>query len=413
MSTKKTIKYIKTISIIIVLILDMLLSTKQYSFAETTEEPTSEQKIEYRATKITKVNDTNQLKVEIWIHNLKFTGFDLRTQYDNTEITPSDPTTNDKLDLTAEDNFGEAAQNVVFTNGFDKLLEVMNVTENANEMRYVYSILPTTTLPTDSEYIKNDSEHGIYISCQGDVQIGYMTFAIDNIEANENDIELKSDLITPMTGVRLIVYGDASLNMQSETLFEFTVEAQTGTFEGSVDTSLLTKRTTGKNIATIRAYKMDDVNAKFNLTGIENNFAKKYKDDLHDLLLTLKPEKEIVSNDDGTFKLDLKPSSYLIMIDKPGYIDDMFKNVEIKTSKKVDVGKRTLIPGDINKDGCVTILDLSLLKKNNNATTKSTNYEERFDVNNDGKVNVKDISYVKAKNKKYRKIIDMTGLSNL
>ena len=413
MSTKKTIKYIKTISIIIVLILDMLLGTKQYSFAETTEEPTSEQKIEYRATKITKVNDTNQLKVEIWIHNLKFTGFDLRTQYDNTEITPSDPTTNDKLDLTAEDNFGEAAQNVVFTNGFDKLLEVMNVTENANEMRYVYSILPTTTLPTDSEYIKNDSEHGIYISCQGDVQIGYMTFAIDNIEASENDIELKSDLITPMTGVRLIVYGDASLNMQSETLFEFTVEAQTGTLKGKVDTSAETKYTTGKNVATIRVYKMEDVDSKFNLTGIENKFAKTYSDDLHDLLLTLTPTKEVTSDDDGTFTIPLKPSSYLVEIDKPGYIDEIFKNVEIKTSKTVDIGMVSLIPGDLNKDGNIDVSDLALITNANRLKKGDKAFEERFDLNDDGVVDVSDITFVIINNRKYRKITDMTGKSNL
>ena len=54
------------------------------------------------------------------------------------------------------------------------------------------------------------------------------------------------------------------------------------------------------------------------------------------------------------------------------------------------------IPGDVNGDGTVDIIDLGLLAEDYGLTSASPNWNENADINNDGAVDIFDIGITSA-----------------
>ena len=93
------IKKLGKLSIVCVLLLNLSLNIFYHKSYAGVLQPTDDQKIEYRATSVKKVNSKYQLRIEIWLHHLTFKGFALRTNYDSNQIKPSDPTLNTEIQL--------------------------------------------------------------------------------------------------------------------------------------------------------------------------------------------------------------------------------------------------------------------------------------------------------------------------
>ena len=103
----------------------------------------------------------------------------------------------------------------------------------------------------------------------------------------------------------------------------------------------------------------------------------------------------IVTNTDGTFKIDLLPGEYDILIDKSGYLDYIVTNIEVTIGAVINIGNKTIEAGDINKVGVVDGSDI--LAINAACVTGFFNSEERiahkssYDINGDGAIDGSDV----------------------
>ena len=114
-------------------------------------------------------------------------------------------------------------------------------------------------------------------------------------------------------------------------------------------------------------------------------------DDVHDKLIAL-DSGNYKTNDDGTYEIYVVPGKYDVLIDKPGYLDHIYTDTVVEENEKVDLGYKELVAGDLNKDGIVNVVDLSLFMNEYGSQEIDDAYDIKYDFNEDGKVNVVDLS---------------------
>lgn len=146
-----------------------------------------------------------------------------------------------------------------------------------------------------------------------------------------------------------------------------------------------TNSTTGIYKADIRIYKTEEVNE---ITNWE-------EEDVHDKLLTINSQDD-ETKDDGTYEIYVTPGEYDILLDKAGYLDHIYTAKRVNEGDIIDLGYRELIPGDINKDGTIQILDLSQLMNVFGINSTNSNYNVKYDFNEDTEVQILDLSYIMA-----------------
>ena len=203
-----------------IIILILLLATGYHTKVEAaTLVPLDNQKVEYRASKLETNNGSDQLTVEVWIHNLKFKGIDIRTSYDNTLISPSSISTNTEIDVNSEVGI---PSNFTFENDFGKYMDMFSLENTKGELRNVFSLLGSSERTGTNEYLKTDATIGDYVDISGDVLIGKMTFKkLADSKITTSTIALKQATTSPTTGIKLNI--DGTDNYQAESLFEFTL----------------------------------------------------------------------------------------------------------------------------------------------------------------------------------------------
>ena len=409
------LKKLRILSIVCVILLNFAVAVfYNESYADVLN-PTDDQKIEYRATSVKKVNSKYQLRVEIWLHHLTFKGFALRTSYDRDQIKPSNPSSN--IEITLSDYFAMTPGNITLVNGFEKFLEVdswsLEEEDEEGVLDLTYTILGDDERTGTNQYLHTEDPTNNYIQIDGDVQIGYMTFILDDRSVSEDAAQIMIGELSPITGVKLIIDGNDEYDAQE--LFEFVVVPQKGILRGSVDTTKQTKNTTGKHQAVIRVFKEEEVEnllmswQGWDWTGLDNNFQKKKTDAFHDQIdANLVEEEKINTDDDGLYEIELDPGTYFVIIDKLGYLDVMYYNITIEAMGVIDLGKKELTPGDINKDGQVQVKDKTLMTQKYGQPV-STGSNDELDFNNDNKITIADKTMVTQNYGKTREIIDMTG----
>ncbi len=176
-----------------------------------------------------------------------------------------------------------------------------------------------------------------------------------------------------------------------------------GTLKGNIYTKA-TETTTGKHIAKIRVFKVEEIAKTIDWEEVKTNFAKLGTDNLHDRLTQVSEVIEVETNDDGTYEINLLVGNYDILIDKPGYLDHIYTNVEITENNSVDKGTKQLEAGDVNKDGIIQIKDKAATTQNNGIKQDNADYKEDYDVNNDGIINLYDKGIVTQNNGEKREI---------
>lgn len=202
----------------IILLIMQILTLYQSKVEASTLTPADNQKVEYRASKLATNNGSQQLTVEVWIHNLKFKGIDIRTNYDTTLISPSD-STNTEIDVNSATGIPSF---FTFSNDFGKYMDMFSLENTKGELRNVFSLLGSTERTGTNEYLKTDATTGDYVEITGDVLIGKMTFKmLSDAKVTTSTISLKSATTSPTTGIKLNI--DGTDNYQAESLFEFTL----------------------------------------------------------------------------------------------------------------------------------------------------------------------------------------------
>ena len=170
---KKLIKI--NLIVLIICICTIAASCKIVMADSTTIEPTTNQYIELRATKIKDVEGNGkQVIFELWGHDIKFKGFDVRFSYDGNIFSTSNLITNEECD--------DETQYFVFENEFVDNLDIFSVPYTGNTdagIRLVLSLKPPVT---ESEHIKNDENLGTIIDTTGDVLLGKLSFKMSSDE---------------------------------------------------------------------------------------------------------------------------------------------------------------------------------------------------------------------------------------
>ncbi len=172
--------------------------------------------------------------------------------------------------------------------------------------------------------------------------------------------------------------------------YTVTIKRPYGIIEGSIETPL-TQSTTGKYTAEVKVYKSTDVSEVFDWNEVESNG----KEQLHEQLLELS-SINYTTDDNGNYKIYVIPDKYDILIDKAGYLDLIFKEVEVKENETKQLDHKELFAGDVNKDGVVQIKDLTALLNVFGISSTDHEYEIKYDFNEDLGIQIKDLTALLA-----------------
>lgn len=185
-----------------------------------------------------------------------------------------------------------------------------------------------------------------------------------------------------------------------ENEYQITIKRPYGTIKGSI----YTESTDSKGIykSDIRIYKSSDVEKVIDWnTIVEGN-----SDDVHEKLLSLESQN-YETNDDGTYEIYLIPGTYDVLIDKECYLDHIYTSVILGENEKAEFGQKTLIPGDVNKDGVVQLQDLTaLMNYYGIVSSDGAEYNDNIglDFNEDDQIQLQDFTILMGSYGQYRKI---------
>ena len=119
--------------------------------------------------------------------------------------------------------------------------------------------------------------------------------------------------------------------------YKIKIKRPYGTIKGKIYTAP-TASTTGKYIATVRVYKSEDVSKIINWSEVTPGT----DDIVHKDLMTL-TSNNIKTNDDGTYEIYVIPNKYDILLDKAGYLDDVYIERQVDEGNIVDLVESELI----------------------------------------------------------------------
>lgn len=119
--------------------------------------------------------------------------------------------------------------------------------------------------------------------------------------------------------------------------YKIKIKRPYGIIKGKIYTAP-TASTTGKYIATVRVYKSEDVSKIINWSEVTPGT----DDTVHKDLMTL-TSNNIKTNDDGTYEIYVIPNKYDILLDKAGYLDDVYIERQVDEDNIVDLGESELI----------------------------------------------------------------------
>lgn len=119
--------------------------------------------------------------------------------------------------------------------------------------------------------------------------------------------------------------------------YKIKIKRPYGTIKGKIYTAP-TASTTGKYIATVRVYKSEDVSKIINWSEVTPGT----DDTVHKDLMTL-TSNNIKTNDDGTYEIYVIPNKYDILLDKAGYLDDVYIERQVDEGNIVYLGESELI----------------------------------------------------------------------
>ena len=388
LSTKNILKEIFVILICTILFAtSTLIINVNYSNA-TTIEPRANQKVEYRAVELKDTDNGKQLIVEIWLHDLNFKGMDLRLEYDDNIIQPSDLITNEIIDVNEAFAIPSCFE---FANGFGGYLDYFAMEIADNEYRSILSMVGADDRTGTNEYLIEDDNIGDYVSITGEVLLAKLSFNAGDSEVEDfttNSLHLKQASTSPQTGIKVNINGEDSYEAKS--LYEFTLQLEppVGTITGSIqlgeglresmETSYGVKT---KYIANITLYNAGE----FNFDGVIP--AETSLDELDSLTIVA----QTASDEEGNYILEVEPGTYDCIIERPGFLAQVIKNITISAGDNINLGERILIEGDCNRSGSIDLDDMIDIVNYTGLSSTDEEYDVKYDFGQKGFVALDDL----------------------
>ena len=201
----------KLIVFILIVAMMFLFMPIKFSYGATVLEPTDDQKVEYRAISRADV-------IEVRLKHLNIKGMDLRLQYNDSLLIPSDMTTNQAIDVNDADDI---PSNFTYINGFEKFMDMMEFETSSGELKMVYSILGKDERTGTNDYFKDDN-NDTRIEVPDEAVIAKISFQMGDGEITTDDIKLKVGTNSPTTGIKAVTNNNDYYENQS--LFIFTLD---------------------------------------------------------------------------------------------------------------------------------------------------------------------------------------------
>lgn len=198
-------------------------------------EPSSDQYLELRATKVNKIEGKNkQVIMELWGYNIEFKGIDFRFEFDNSIYNPSNLETNEITD--------DETEYFKMEDEFKDSLELMSVpyAKAENVLREVVSFNPPVST---SEHIIQKDNIGKVVSTAGGVKLGEFSFNMNADKFDVSSFKLVEDESSPTTGIKINIDGKNSY--QSQSVFKFT--DKTASKDATLSNLQVSKETTDES----------------------------------------------------------------------------------------------------------------------------------------------------------------------
>ena len=102
------------------------------------------------------------------------------------------------------------------------------------------------------------------------------------------------------------------------------------------------------------------------------------------------------SNADGSYEIYITPGTYDLQIDKRGFLDYIISNITLNENDVVDIGEKTLIAGDINRDAIIGLEDVQDFLANKDAVKGDAFYKEQYDLVQYDVIGLESLQYIVA-----------------
>lgn len=101
------------------------------------------------------------------------------------------------------------------------------------------------------------------------------------------------------------------------------------------------------------------------------------------------------SNDGGTFEIYIIPGKYDLQLTRLGYLDYIYSDVELKEGDIIEMEEVRLEAGDSNRDGVVTLEDISTIKRYLETQSDAPEFSPAYNPTQTNVVILEDLKYAK------------------
>ena len=165
---------------------------------------------------------------------------------------------------------------------------------------------------------------------------------------------------------------------------------------------ILTENVNGEHISNVSVYR----EVEYEIEDEEGNISVETRQELYKTATTDldgKFEIEMYNKDIDT--PDVLEGKYKLVVEKLGYLSYWVTEITIQEDQTIDIGEYSLIAGDLNQDGEITIADLVAINDH-----YASPYLIGYDLNEDGVINLLDRTILK---KNYGKKAEIKTLLEL
>ena len=116
----------------------------------------------------------------------------------------------------------------------------------------------------------------------------------------------------------------------------------------------------------------------------------------YDDLDQIEKVSEEKSKSDGSYEIYITPGTYDLQIDKRGFLDYIISNIALSENDVVDLGEKTLVAGDVNRDAIIGLEDVQDFLACKDAAKGDPYYKEQYDLVQYDVIGLESLQYIVA-----------------
>lgn len=336
------------------------------------------------------VEDTNSPLTGIKI-NLNITeAFENQSTFRFTDATASKDATLSNLIVSSGVVDNETSENSTYkeyqlTPSFDKdtnnyeieLLEYINAIN-------VKSKLSDENATMKLKVPKRDDDNNLVYDTNGTTII----YEVISIQDNTENEVILNKLGEPDTVITVMITAEDEKTTKE---YEVVIKRPYGTIKGSIQLgdnlreSMENQGIYIEYIADANIYKSDI----FNWDGIVDG------DSTYDELDLLSKEITVTTDKDtGAYEIKIIPGTYDIQLERRGFLNHIIKAITVNDRDVIDLGNKILIPGDVDRNGMVSLQDFTTILNRMDAADGDEIYSSECDFGQKGYISLVDMTTV-------------------